>query len=77
MVTFIGTFKVGAQPHFVAFDGANIWVTNQGSNNVTKLRVCDGSLVGTFPAGGLTTGIAFDGANVWVGNSHEETVSKL
>ena len=31
-------FTVGNTPAAVAFDGAYIWVANQGSNNVTKLR---------------------------------------
>ena len=35
----------------MAFDGANIWVANAGSNNVTKLRASDGANLGTFPAG--------------------------
>jgi hypothetical protein len=32
---------VGTQPNDVAFDGENIWVANNGSNNVTKLRAAD------------------------------------
>jgi hypothetical protein len=32
-----GTFAVGAGPEGVAFDGANIWVTNTFSNTVSKL----------------------------------------
>lgn len=43
----LGTFTVGTEPANVAFDGANIWVTNWvtnfGSNNVTKLRASDGT----------------------------------
>ena len=35
----------------VAFDGANIWVANGGSNTVTKLRASDGALQGTFSVG--------------------------
>ena len=30
----------------MAFDGANIWVANQNSDNVTKLRASDGLLAG-------------------------------
>jgi len=33
----LGTYAVGIQPQGIAFDGANIWVTNNGSNTVTKL----------------------------------------
>ena len=31
------TFNVGYFPRGVAFDGANIWVANYGSDTVTKL----------------------------------------
>ena len=61
----------------MAFDGANIWVTNVGSNNVTKLRASDGTNLGTFPVGGNPPGVAFDGANIWVTNSNSGTVTKL
>jgi DNA-binding beta-propeller fold protein YncE len=49
----------------VAFDGANIWVANNVSNNVTKLRASDGSNRGTFTVGNNPQGVAFDGANIW------------
>jgi DNA-binding beta-propeller fold protein YncE len=61
----------------VAFDGVNIWVTNQNSNNVTKLKASNGSKVGTFSVGVLPVGVAFDGANIWVTNDSSNTVSKL
>jgi hypothetical protein len=31
-----GKFQVGKTPRDLVFDGANIWVSNQGSNNVSK-----------------------------------------
>src|SRR5512139_2211454 len=40
-------FKVGTSPMGIAFDGANIWVANSGSNNVTKLRASDGAHLGS------------------------------
>jgi DNA-binding beta-propeller fold protein YncE len=58
---------VGTEPANVAFDGANVWVTNYGSSNITKLRASDGTVLGTFPAGPTPFGLAFDGANIWVG----------
>jgi DNA-binding beta-propeller fold protein YncE len=60
----------------VAFDGASIWVGNIGSNNVTKLRASDGTVLGTFPVGFFPLGVAFDGANIWVA-LHGGAVSKL
>ena len=61
----------------MAFDGANIWVTNDNSNNVTKLRASDGAVLGTFAVGSSPTGVAFDGANVWVANYSSNNVTKL
>src|SRR5438132_13317344 len=46
------TFTVGTEPIGVAFDGANMWVANVASNNVSKLRASDGKLLGTFTGGG-------------------------
>src|SRR5256885_770184 len=45
------TVAVGNTPAGVAFDGANMWVVNNGNNTVTKLRASDGKLLGTFPVG--------------------------
>jgi outer membrane lipoprotein-sorting protein len=70
-------FPVGIAPFGVAFDGANIWVTNEGSNNVTKLRASDGTNLGTFPVGANPIGVAFDGANIWVANYLSNNVATL
>jgi len=61
----------------VAFDGVDIWVSNQLSNNVTKLRASDGAILGTFLVGSQPNGLAFDGADIWVTNQSSGTVSKL
>ena len=68
---------MGTNPSGIAFDGANIWVTNCGSNNVTKLRASDGAVLGTYAVGTSPAGIAFDGANIWVANSGSNNVMKL
>jgi len=52
------SFSVGLGPEGVAFDGANIWVANQVSNNVTKLRASDGSNLGTLTVGHSPDGVA-------------------
>ena len=49
-------FAVGSFPTGICFDGANIWVTNAGSDTVTKLRASDGALLGTFAVGGVPRG---------------------
>src|SRR6185369_16632086 len=58
----------GTSPFGVAFDGANIWVTNFDSNNVTKLST-SGFPLGSYPTGSNPWGVAFDGTNIWVANS--------
>ena len=72
-----GTFAVRFLPWGIAFDGVNMWVANEGNDNVTKLRASDGSNLGTFSVGSTPLGIAFDGANIWVANGSSGTVSKL
>jgi len=71
------SFSVGSNPVSIAFDGANMWVSNQFSNSVTKLRVSDGSTLGTFPMGSNLIGLAFDGANIWVASAGQNRVFKL
>jgi len=61
----------------MAFDGANIWVSNNQSGTMTQLRARDGATLGTFGVGILPNGIAFDGVNIWVANSGNNTVTKL
>src|ERR1017187_9228788 len=65
------TFSVGHNPRGVAFDGANIWVTDPGSGGVTvsKLQAADGATLGTFSVGRNPTNVASDGANIWVTNT--------
>ncbi len=60
----------------IAFDGANIWVTNSSDNNVMKLDL-DGNLLKTITVGTYPVGIACDDANIWVANSTSGNVMKL
>src|SRR5262249_49185704 len=73
----IQNFPAGDNPTFLAFDGANIWVSNSSVDTVTKLRASDGALVGTFAVGNQPQWMTFDGANVWVSNLLDGTVTKL
>src|SRR5436309_3489332 len=63
-----GRYRAGSLPLHMTFDGANIWVANHDSSDVTRLRASDGANLGSFKAGPLPMGIAFDGSNVWVAN---------
>jgi len=73
------TIPVGADPRGIAFDGANMWVSNEGSApnyNVSVIRVSDGYHVMTPTVGVYPVGVAFDGAHMWVVNNASGTVSK-
>ena len=68
---------VGQQPVALAFDGSNIWVANQDSDTVTKLRVRDGKPLGVFAVGNGPSALAFDGSAIWVANELADTLMKL
>jgi len=55
-----------SKPYGVTFDGANVWVSNWDSGNVSKLRASDGKLLGTFTVGANPGWMTFDGADLWV-----------
>ena len=71
------TISTGIRPAALAFDGANIWVANDGSDTVTKLRAADGANLGTFDVGALPRGFAFDGVNIWVLNANDLTLTQM
>ena len=71
-------FSVGSYPSRIAFDGANIWVTNGADASVSKLRASDGANLGTFlTAGTFPGGLAFDGANIWVANCYSNNITEI
>ena len=65
-------FPVGIEPRAVRVDGTNIWVTNFGTSDATKLVAATGALVGRFPTGAYPLGVAFDGTSVWIANSQAQ-----
>ncbi len=71
------SFTMGTAPYGIAFDGTNLWICNNGSNNVVKVRTSDGAILGTFAVGTNPIAVAYDGANVWVANINSKNVTKL
>ena len=71
------TYTAGNNPNAVCFDGASIWVTNAGSDNVTKLNAITGAVIGTYAVGNNPNAVCFDGANIWVVNYFTQNVTKL
>src|SRR5687767_11966318 len=62
------TFSVGLGPEGVATDGASVFVANQFSNTITKLRASDGTTAGTYTVGHRPVALVFDGGFLWVAN---------
>ena len=64
------TFGVGEGPTGVAFDGANIWVSNNGDSSVTVMQASNGQITETLALakGASPYGAAFDGSAMWVAN---------
>src|ERR1700687_3304633 len=71
------TVTEGTDPAGLAFDGANVWVTNFVDATVTNIRSNDATVLGTFTVGHKPYNIAFDGANIWVTNQGDNNVVKL
>jgi hypothetical protein len=84
----VDNFAVGSSPYGVTFDGTSIWVTNFGSNSVTRMRESDGACVVngtvqpnlsacTFNVESEPIALTFDGAYIWVANYASSSVTML
>ena len=87
----VGVYPAGFGPNGIAFDGANIWITDQicacvpgmtpGCTScppgaVTKLRASDGASLGSYWVGARPQWVAHDGQYLWVTNGSDDTVSR-
>jgi hypothetical protein len=71
-----GTARGLLQPNDMAFDGANLWISDPGLGKVIKVRASDGQFLNwyTVPSPGA---LAFDGQRIWVNNVNTNTVTVL
>jgi hypothetical protein len=61
------TFYLGFNRLYGAlFDGANLWVTDQGAGTLLKLDLANGAILQTVTVGSKPKHPVFDGANIWV-----------
>lgn len=81
ILTTASPYNIGTAPAALAFDGANTWVANSGSNDLTVI-VTSGTGSQTFAGTKVATGarpvaLAYDGANyVWAANQAAFTVTR-
>ena len=74
----VNYFTTGSYPEGIAIDGSgNIWIANNGSNNVTVLN-SSGAALFTPTVGSSPIGIAIDASgNAWVTNSGSGNVTEI
>ncbi|MFI5360819.1 MAG: hypothetical protein ACHQ49_02520 [Elusimicrobiota bacterium] len=75
--SLLGTYPAGGYPSAIAFDGANIWMTDQSADSVLELKASDGSFVRKVATGAGPAGLAFDGRNIWTGNITDNTLTVI
>jgi YVTN family beta-propeller protein len=61
-------------PVGVLYDGAHIWVTDQGAGTLLKLDA-SGNILQTVTVGSSPQAPVFDGANIWVPNSGSNSIT--
>src|SRR3989441_1254344 len=72
------TIAIGFNPQALAFDGTFIYVANQGSSNVTRIRASTGVVEGSpIPVGSFPGAIAFDGTFIYVANQSSNNVTRI
>jgi YVTN family beta-propeller protein len=77
------TIGVGAQPYGVAAtpDGAEVYVTNSGSNNMTRIDVASATVISTIATGTRPEGVVVRnssaGFRIHVANNGSNTVMKI
>lgn len=52
----------------IVFDGANLWVVNNGDDTVIKVSPGNGAVITTYGTGKGPFALVFDGAKIWVPN---------
>ena len=72
----VATFTSGfSQPVGITYDGAFLWVTNQGNDTLTKVNPANGAVAQTVGVGNSPSHPVFDGNNIWVPNFGSDSVT--
>ena len=70
--------SIGGLPSGVGFDGTILWVTQSGSNAVTRVNATTGAVVGSaITVGSSPSSAAFDGTYVWIANSGSNNITRI
>lgn len=80
--TGVGTFSEVEitgfnKPLEVTAGFSSVWVTNSGSNTVSRINPASNTIITTITVGNNPWGIAANSTHIWVSNSTDGTVSKI
>jgi serine/threonine-protein kinase len=70
-----GPIAVGKDPRGIGTNGGVVWVTNHGSDTVSRIE--NGRVSETIPVGHNPVGIAPRKDAIWVANEGDDTVSRI
>jgi YVTN family beta-propeller protein len=73
----VKAIPVGSGPQGVVFGAGSVWVSNFGSDTLSRINTATNAVTATRPVGDGPQGLAFGASSVWVANSLEDTVSRL
>jgi hypothetical protein len=64
-------------PVDILWDGENLWVADQGSDQVKRIDPTNGALLQSYAVGDGPSELLFDGANLWVSNTLSNSVTVM
>ena len=75
----ISNTPVGTSPVGVLFDGTNIWVADENSNDIYKIMASTGAVLQIYPGGHGAQYLAYDtvNGNVWITNPGDNNVTVI
>jgi DNA-binding beta-propeller fold protein YncE len=64
-------------PTDILWDGENLWVADQGADNVKRVDPATGTVLQFVPAGNSPSKLLFDGTNLWVSNTLSDSITVI
>ena len=74
---FVASIPVGTTPLGVTSGAGSVWVSNFGSDTLSRINTASNMVQATRGVGDGPQGLAFGASSVWVANSLEDTVTRF
>jgi YVTN family beta-propeller protein len=72
-----GLVPVGPGPSAFAFDGTNLWVSNQSGDELQAINPATGLISFTVPTSPGVSALTFDGTRLWAANQQLNTLTAI